>query len=167
MTFQRYQQLLVKHPAYYRGRWEYIGFVSGLIAGLNPATILELGPAYAPIEDWADTMDLRAKGDFKVTYLTDATHTPWPIPTKRYDLFVGLQVFEHLAGCQADVFEEVRRVSRQAILSVPYRWQCPQDPIHHGVDDAVIRRWTADCPPWQTFGPFGAAAPRVVWYWRF
>jgi hypothetical protein len=36
-----------------------------------------------------------------------------------YDLFVALQVFEHLGTSQREAFREVRRVARHAIISLP------------------------------------------------
>ena len=57
----------------------------------------------------------------------DATRIPWPIGADRYDLFVALQVFEHLGSAQPAVFDEVRRVARHAIISLPIdgRWTTP------------------------------------------
>ena len=54
--------------------------------------------------------------------LHDATATPWPIPGERYDLFVALQVFEHLGTSRRAAFTEVRRVARHAIVSLPIEW---------------------------------------------
>ena len=48
----------------------------------------------------------------------------------KYDLFVALQVFEHLRDRQREAFREVRRVARHAIISLPigWRWTARPDP---------------------------------------
>lgn len=68
-----------------------------------------------------------------IRYLHDATITPCPIEDKAYDLLIALQVWEHLEGKQQDVFKEVMRVSKMAILSFPYKWKT-SCPIHSGID---------------------------------
>ena len=48
-----------------------------------------------------------------------AGNKSWPIGEKEYDLFVALQVFEHLGDWQTEAFGEVSRVASQ--LSVRFR----------------------------------------------
>ena len=80
------------------------------------------------------------------TYVWDARRTPWPVGDKRFAAVVALQVWEHLDGKQPAAFAELTRVARFAVLSFPYKWRCPTDPIHHAIDDDVIARWTAGHP---------------------
>ena len=82
---------------------------------------------------------LRAEGR---RIVADATKTPWPIDDKAYDLFVALQVFEHLGTHQPEAFREVRRVARNAILSLPIDWVMA-DPrnCHHGLTHEQVLAW--------------------------
>ena len=74
----------------------------------------------ADVMDRVERPGLEASGQ---VMLHDATATPWPIPGGRYDLFVALQVFEHLGTSQRAAFAEVRRVARHAIISLPIEWE--------------------------------------------
>ena len=66
------------------------------------------------------------------------------LPTRAYDLFVAFQVFEHLGDSQPEAFREVRRVARNAILSLPIDWEMA-DPrnCHHQLSAAKVRAWFA------------------------
>ena len=93
------------------------------------------GAHLRPVIVGADVMalshleDLEAEGQ---EIIHDATVAPWPVADKAYDLFVALQVFEHLGDEQPQTFAEVRRVAKHAILSLPIDWEMP-DPTncHH------------------------------------
>ena len=76
----------------------------------------------------------------------DATVAPWPVADKAYDLFVALQVFEHLGDKQPQTFAEVRRVAKHAILSLPIDWEMA-DPTncHHMLSNEKVLSWFA--PP--------------------
>lgn len=82
--------------------------------------------------------------------LHDATATPWPIDADRYDLFVALQVFEHLGTRQAGASREVRRIARHAIISLPIDWHMhdPRNP-HHGISNQQVLSWFAPVIPTQ------------------
>ena len=71
---------------------------------------------------------------------------PWPINDKQYDLFIALQVWEHLGNKQSRAFREAIRISKAVILSFPYKWNCPKNnanyPEHHEVDEELIGDWT-------------------------
>ena len=56
-------------------------------------------------------------------FVHDVTQVPWPFADGEYDLFVALQVFEHLGTSQVAAFHEVGRVARRAIISLPIDWQ--------------------------------------------
>ena len=82
---------------------DYLGaaawLASDLIERFGITTALELGPNVRPLMSGADVMDRVARPGLEASgqvMLHDATATPWPIPAERYDLFVALQVFEHL-----------------------------------------------------------------------
>jgi hypothetical protein len=146
---------LVRRSPYYKGRWTYLS-AAGRIAdelirrdGLR--TALELGPHLQPMIVGADAMDYRVheglRADGRVV-IHDATAAPWPFGPKAYDLFVALQVFEHLGDRQAEAFREVRRVARHAIISLPIDWvmEDPQD-IHHQLSHETALRWFAPVVP--------------------
>jgi hypothetical protein len=140
---------------YYRPRRGYMnaaGLVaSDLIERKELRTALELGPHLRSLIVGADVMDvvrnerLRAEGRQVVH---DATKAPWPFPDKAYDLFVALQVFEHLGTRQPEAFLEVRRVARNAILSLPIDWVMA-DPrnCHHLVTEERVLGWFAPVVP--------------------
>jgi len=140
---------------YYRPRRGYMnaaGLVaSDLIERKELRTALELGPHLRSLIVGADVMDvvrnerLRAEGRQVVHY---ATKAPWPFPDKAYDLFVALQVFEHLGTRQPEAFLEVRRVARNAILSLPIDWVMA-DPrnCHHLVTEERVLGWFAPVVP--------------------
>lgn len=132
---------------YWRGRWPYLELAAQWVQEAGPARVLELGPHSLPIVRNGHTMERRTWGPNSPTYLHDATRLPWPVPDASYDLFIALQVWEHLAGFQAGAFAEVMRIARGAILSFPFGWHCPTDPTHHGIDGERIRRWTLAVAP--------------------
>jgi hypothetical protein len=157
---------LAERIPYYRPRVVYMAaagrVVDDLIARHRAATALELGPHLRPLVVGADVMELEAKPDLAAEgrqIVHDATVAPWPIPDRAYDLFVGLQVFEHLRDAQPAAFREVRRVARHAVLSLPIDWQMP-DPtnIHHEISHERVLGWFAPVRP--TMVVLGNAGPR-------
>ena len=109
-------------------------------------------------------------------YLHDATKIPWPIIDKEYDMFIALQVWEHLLGKQKEAFREVMRISRMAILSFPYMWDCPKDnanyPEHHMIDEKIIADWTLNIEPIKVVkilrtGERVSKGPRIIYFWKF
>ena len=184
MTHEDYQELL-KGPmgSYYEGRWEYFKEVIEIIRNEDIESVLEIGPAQEPIVKNCDVMikpedDIwgRPKEGFSKEYLHDATEKPWPIQDKQYDLVIALQVFEHLDNKQSRTFREVMRVSKMAILSFPYKWDCPKDdknyPEHHLVDEELIGDWTLNIKPEKIIkiprsGDRISKGPRIIYFWKF
>ena len=140
---------------YYRPRRVYMHAAGRIAAAMierkGLQTALELGPYLRPLIVGADVIDivhndrLRSEGRLIVH---DATLAPWPFPDKAYDLFVGLQVFEHLGTRQPDAFREVRRVARNAILSLPIDWVManPRN-CHHQLTNERVLSWFAPIVP--------------------
>jgi hypothetical protein len=168
---------------YYIGRWEYYKVVIDLVNRLQPTAVLELGPGQHTIVKQCDIMvkpdndswgrPINAVGR---VYLHDATEKPWPVADKHYDLFIALQVWEHLSNKQSRAFREVMRVSKAAVLSFPYLWDCPPDnanyPEHHHIDEELIADWTLQVPPQEVVkiartGPEVSKGPRIIYYWEF
>ena len=128
--------------------------------------VLELGCAGLALFHGSDTMDVAV--ETQPTFLWDATETPWPIADKTYDVFVALQVFEHLLGKQQAVFAEVMRVSRQAILSVPFKWKDTNLPDHNDIDERVIAQWTLGVPSRSThIVSRNRKRMRIIMHWVF
>ena len=125
---------------------------SELIREQHLRTALELGPHLRPLIRGADVMDIvhnaappaRGAGGSSPT----RSKAPWPVDDKTYDLFVALQVFEHLGTHQPEAFREVRRVARNAILSLPIDWVMA-DPrnCHHGLTNERVLDWFAPVVP--------------------
>src|SRR5690606_25562886 len=106
---------------------------------------LELGAHAVPLVHGADVFDLRPSVEVAPPARVvkgDARTTPWPFGDRSYDLFVALQVFEHLGNRQAEAFREVRRVARHAIVSLPIEWEMadPTD-CHHRIPHARALSW--------------------------
>ena len=168
---------------YLTKRWGYIGKVAEIVNNEKPQTVFELGAYKRPIVLGCDTMGLDDGTYNDLTYVHDATVMPWPIDDDKYDMFIGLQVFEHLdtdpknyeaTGKQAEAFGEVMRVSRSAILSFPYKWTCPGN-HHHNITDETISEWTHGIEPDQIIHdenrivtPRGIRnLSRVIYFWKF
>jgi len=148
MTPAEFRRLRDADP-YYKNRWPYLSEASRQVRSLSPSTALELGPYRRPLFAGSDVMDLRDNllGE-SVTWQWDATNTPWPVADKAYDVFIALQVWEHLGGAQARAFAEVQRVARSAVLSFPYKWRLKDTSnCHHGIDQAKILAWTKGVKP--------------------
>jgi hypothetical protein len=151
MTREQYLDLCQQHP-YYKGRWGYYAAATEILEREAPAAadVLEIGPAMVPLVSGSQLMRLdKPSPHVKAaapTYVWDVRQTPWPIGDKRYAAAAALQVWEHLDGRQPAAFAELRRVARFAVLSFPYKWNCPNDPLHHAIGDDQIAAWTLAHP---------------------
>lgn len=135
--------------AYYvPSRWEYMNCVAGLVREHLPgaASVLELGPHKFPIVKGCDTAGLNREHYAGMTHCFDAGKKfPWPVD-KKYDLFIGLQVFEHLAE-KRSAFKEVERIASSAVISIPYKWRCNPDNCHHMLDENSMLEWSGGRKP--------------------
>lgn len=123
-------------------RWEYWDIVIEYLKIIGPETCLELGSKGYPLFKNADTMGKNKIED--PTFLWNATNFPWPID-KKYDVFVALQVWEHLNNYQEQAFKEVSRISEWAILSFPYKWK--SETSHGKITKSKISKWTNNIKP--------------------
>lgn len=154
ITRAEFDGLAAGNP-YYVGRDRYFGAAAWLAADLierhGLRTALELGPNIRPLIVGADVMDRVDRPGLEASakvVLHDATSTPWPMPDDGYDLFVALQVFEHLGRSQPAAFAEVRRVARHAIISLPIDWQMEKrSNPHHGITHERALSWFAPTRP--------------------
>ena len=182
ICFDDFTELCKPNEEYYLGRWAYFQEVIKMVEEIKPQSVLELGPALftvvknsdimrkPEIDKWGIPKNVQAN-----EYLHDAAITPWPI-SKTYDLFIALQVFEHLTDSQTRAFQEVKRIARHAVLSLPYKWDCPRDnanyPEHHMIDENTILEWTRGEAPqkWvyiERTGERVSKGERIIGLWRF
>lgn len=154
LTQSEFDEMAARFP-YYDGRWGYMSAAlaqaSTLIRRHRLRTALELGAPVRPIIVGADVMDIKARPELDPTVpitIHDATQAPWPVADKAYDLFLALQVFEHLRDRQREAFLEVRRVARHAIISLPIDWEM-DDPrnCHHRISHERVLSWFAPVVP--------------------
>ena len=146
---------MVRAFPYYGGRWGYMSAALAQAARLihdhDVKTALELGAPVAPILTGAHVMDYKARPELDPTVeitIQDATQVPWPFADKQFDLFIALQVFEHLKDRQPEAFREVRRIARHAVLSLPIDWEM-DDPrnCHHMITEERVLSWFAPIKP--------------------
>jgi hypothetical protein len=154
LTHPEFEEMAAAFP-YYNGRWGYMSAAlaqaTTLIRRHGLRTALELGAPVRPILVGADVMDIKARPELDPDVpimIHDATQAPWPVGDKSYDLFLALQVFEHLKDRQPDAFREVRRVARHAIISLPIDWEM-DDPrnCHHQIPNERVLSWFAPIVP--------------------
>jgi hypothetical protein len=184
MTFEDYEELLNgQRGQYYIGRWEYFKEVLKIIHNEKFKSVIELGPGLLPIVKNSDVIMNPQEDSFgkpneirgKV-YTFDATTKPWPINDKQYDLFIALQVWEHLDNKQSRAFREVMRVSKMAVLSFPYNWdggeEKPSHSAHRHIDREIIEDWTLNIKPEKIIeiprtGLEFDKGPRIIYFWKF
>jgi len=136
------------------GRWVYMDPVVKELELISPKTAIELGSYKISLMNFSDNMGLDEKffdpNNLKnKNYIFDAKKTPWPIRDKEYDVFVALQVLEHLSPNQSDVFKEIKRISKKCILTLPYKWDAPGNKNHHNITDDIISNWTNQETPYK------------------
>lgn len=152
ITIEDFNRLCLE-DSYYNSRWSYFEKAIEMLSDREYGKVLELGGYKSSIVTDSDTMDFNSSYR-KLTLQHDARTTPWPIEDKKYDLFIALQVWEHLymdqknilGPKQQEAFAEVMRVSKNALLSFPYKWNQPGN-IHHGIDENKINVWTLGIEP--------------------
>jgi hypothetical protein len=166
-----FEAVAATDPSYYRGRRGYISAAArvadDLIATHGLTTAVELGPHVCPIIVGGDVIERRKPPGLRPAdrlILHDARVTPWPIEPRSYDLFIALQVFEHLGERQAAAFLEVRRVARHAIISLPIDWVMA-DPTnsHHQLSHERVLSWFAPVVPNRILEASPAPRRRVIY----
>ncbi len=155
---------------YYRGRWGYTSVALhqavDLIRRRGLRTALELGAPVRPVIVGSDVIDVVARPELDAgvsVTIHDGRQFPWPFADRAYDLFVGLQVFEHLGDQQAAAFREVRRIARNAVISLPIDWEManPAD-AHHRISEERALSWFAPVVPTRVIEGNGGRRRRVV-----
>jgi len=164
VTKNDFDKILIKDN-WFKNRWSYFRPVIEMVKEINPSSVLELGPRNFPLVKNSDVMD-KYKHLPKIKYLRDATDIPWPIPNKKYDLFIALEVFEHLGDKQKEAFKQVIRISNAAILSFPYKWHMPGN-VHHNIDKKKISDWTLGTKPDSGFYVDRGKRNILIYKWIF
>ena len=141
---------LTEKDSYYETRWTYYNEIIEIVEKLgNIGNVLELGPYKSPLTENTDVMDITDEyiNDYPLNinsfYKHDCSLTPYPIEYKKYDLVIACQVIEHLGiyGQQKNIFNELERISKRAIISLPYKWYAPDMRDHHMIDEKMIDYW--------------------------
>ncbi len=147
-TKQEFDKLLAK-DSYWKGRWEYTQEVINILKQEKFESALEIGSKELKIVKDSDLMDNMRDpyGQNPCKYTWSACSVPWPIKDKQYDILIALQVWEHLRNDQRKAFREVMRTCKMAILSFPYKWDVPNDPMHRWIDEKKIKDWTMGVKP--------------------
>jgi hypothetical protein len=162
---------VARHYPYYRNRWAYTSAAgreaADLISRNHLRTAIELGAHIRPLIVGADAMVLSPSDDLDLegkVVVQDARRTPWAVPDRAYDLFVALQVFEHLGDRQNAAFLEVCRVARHAVISLPIDWVM-DDPTncHHGITHERALGWFAPRVPTRVVEGNAGRRRRVIY----
>jgi hypothetical protein len=125
----------------YRYRWKYMKAVIEYLKSMNAQITLEMGCMYIPLNDQSHQIELEQKQivtGFGCVH--DLNKPRYPYINKYFDCAVALQVWEHLDNHRA-AFNELCRISKNVILSLPYKWT-HGDKRHNNIDDDKILSWT-------------------------
>ena len=134
-------------------RWDmyYQEMIEELLKLRDVKKILELGPYKAPFVEGSDVIDIEDYSEFfpleiNKVIIHDCRKIPFPIKDKEYDLLIACQSVEHLGvyGEQVEIFKEFARISKKAIISLPYKWHRPFARDHHMIDERVFNDWQGE-----------------------
>jgi hypothetical protein len=82
----------------------------------------------------------------------DLKETPYKFKNKQYDICVAMQVLEHLSPNQFSIFQEMKRIAKYVIITLPYKWNYAHIDInHHMIDENTINKWTNNEPYYFKF----------------
>ena len=132
-------------------RWDYMSKAIELMQEIDPVRVCEAGTSGIPL--CSDSVLL------EYPYY-DLNFANYPFDSKHFDVFVALQVWEHLKK-PAEAFAEARRISKNVILSIPYQWK-QGDAQHVGLDDSTVLGWTRGEEPCKTIH----ICRRKIYLWR-
>ena len=100
----------------------------------------------------------------------NCTLFPLPIEDKSYDLVIACQVLEHfgILRQQVQFFNELERICKKAIISLPYKWFRPYHRDHHMIDEHVIKYWSNNRKPvFQTITGENLRSLRIIQIYDF
>ena len=137
LTLEKYK-VLTAGDTYWDTRWNYMGVVADIVKTLNFDTCVEVGTegiGGKRIKIVSDSLEIYDESVF------DLNRKKWPFKT---DLFIALQVFEHLDTKNA--FARLKEICKTAVISLPYMWDTPDDLMHHKIDEKKIFTWAGYHP---------------------
>jgi hypothetical protein len=147
-------------PEHLGQRWKYHLSAINVLKSKNPKTILEVGSLGALLSDTSDTLDYDGKKNMdvwpvfnNVTYNHDLMSIPWPISDKKYDFFIALRVFHHLAPKQKECFQEAKRISNNILIAIP-----------NAIPLSTVNSWNDGFQPTKIIKSGFAT---TVYYWSF
>ena len=128
-------------------RWAYMSYVIDILKEYKPEKILEAGTEGVPLNSNSLFIVFPGENAFQNSGIPhDLNQIPYPFKDKEFDFFVALQVWEHLEN-QIVSFNEVKRISKNIILSLPYKWHKKVGDCHNDIDDNVVLKWASDIEP--------------------
>lgn len=140
-------------------RWDYMSLVVDEMKILQPSSICEASSEGMYLSDDSTVMELEPKNSGHEEIIHNLNNIPYPIKDKQFDLFIALQVWEHLNN-QIEAFEEVKRISHNAILSFPHNWE---DDKTHNISMNDIDRWVSNTTPVKII----PIQNRLIYVWSF
>ena len=159
LTHEKYLKLCDELPGNYwkegkNYRWKYIEYVIGIMRTICPdeKRICEAGTNGIALSSESTKLNYPEYDLNKILY---------DVKDKFFNLFVALQVWEHLDNQQL-AFEEVMRISHAAILSFPYRWNYG-DSRHKNITWQKISNWTCGVKPISK----KIIKERIICVWKF
>jgi hypothetical protein len=120
-------------------RWDYHKRVVELLRSFNikdAQRVLEMGTMGMTCIKGSHTIDYAERWNFPgktPNYIHDARVFPWPMPDKKYDVFIALRVFQHLAPVQRECVLEAMRVAKKVIIVVPAEYTSSVHPESKGI----------------------------------
>jgi len=147
---------------YTQNRWKWFQEAMDMLIGLDVYKVLEIGSYLYPIFPWGWTVDI--KGNPKE--FCDLDLMPWKYKDKQFDLVICLQTLEHLEQRKL-AFNEIRRISESALISLPFMWNEPDDHIHHNITMEKINEWTGGEVPVKTFIGGDESKKQIILYYQF
>ena len=160
-TKEKYDYVCSFSP-YYIWRWKLFEEAMDMLVGLDASRVIEIGSYFYPVIAWADTFDIKGTPN----KLMDLDFMPWDIADKQYDLLIALQTLEHLERRKL-AFNEIKRVAKSALISLPYEWNEPDDHIHHNITMETINKWTGGEVPVKTFIGGDENKKQIILYYKF
>ncbi len=132
LTFEKFKEIAEANPGPhwngYRSRWKYYRRAVQVARSLNidsPDSVLEMGTMGANVVLNSITIDYDKNWHFdgkNPDFIHDARDLPWPIPNKKFKLFIALRVFQHLTPVQKQCFDEARRIAENIIIVTPTKY---------------------------------------------
>lgn len=147
LTHEIYKQHIKELDSQYwfegaKYRWLYMSVAIMWMKELKPTRILEAGTSGIPLNATSYLFEYPAYDLNKFPYINKSG---FEFGNKHFDMSVALQVWEHLNNPR-ESFKELARISKNIILSFPYKWDWG-DKRHKGIDDKKIMSWTCGLVP--------------------